>query len=216
MGLCCFKLMDNLAKKKRCWRCKSEKDVSEFGISKYKKDGLIGQCANEYARMFRIRNLEAGRAKDKKYYNMRKDDPAFREKTRNKALRYYYANKESKIAYQGEYEKRKLAINPEFKIEKNLRRRISGLLNKRGWKSARTLELLGCSVGRLMEYLKAHFKPGMTFNNYGRKGWHIDHIKPCKAFDLCDSEQQKACFNWLNLQPLWATENLKKGAKYRG
>lgn len=53
----------------------------------------------------------------------------------------------------------------------------------------------------------------MTWANYGKSGWHIDHIKPCASFDLSDPDQQKACFHYSNLQPLWAFDNLSKGAK---
>ena len=51
----------------------------------------------------------------------------------------------------------------------------------------------------------------MTWQNYG-DGWHIDHIHPCAAFDLTDPEQQKACFHWSNLQPLWAIDNFRKSS----
>ena len=44
--------------------------------------------------------------------------------------------------------------------------------------------------------------------------WHIDHIKPCAKFDLSKIEEQKACFHFTNLQPLWASDNLRKSAKY--
>ena len=52
----------------------------------------------------------------------------------------------------------------------------------------------------------------MSWNNYGE--WHVDHIKPCAKFDLSEEEQQKKCFNYKNLQPLWGEDNLKKGDKY--
>ena len=61
-------------------------------------------------------------------------------------------------------------------------------------------------------HLEAQFKPGMTWDNYGLKGWHVDHIRPCASFDLRDPEQQRRCFHYTNLQPLWAEENLKKGS----
>lgn len=53
----------------------------------------------------------------------------------------------------------------------------------------------------------------MTWKNHGLV-WHIDHIKPCAKFDLTDSEQQRACFHYTNLQALPVLENLKKGAKW--
>lgn len=54
----------------------------------------------------------------------------------------------------------------------------------------------------------------MTWENYGE--WHIDHIKPCASFDLNDPEQQKLCFHYTNLQPMWAKENQKKADKLEG
>lgn len=52
----------------------------------------------------------------------------------------------------------------------------------------------------------------MSWDNHG-KFWHIDHITPCKSFDLTDPIQQKICFNYMNLQPLWNYENLQKNIK---
>jgi hypothetical protein len=71
--------------------------------------------------------------------------------------------------------------------------------------------MLGCSVQELWNHLESKFTPGMTRDNYGK--WHVDHIVPCVAFDLTDETQQLECFNFRNLQPLWARDNLKKHAK---
>lgn len=54
---------------------------------------------------------------------------------------------------------------------------------------------------------------GMTRENYGTV-WCIDQIRPCASFNLSDSLQQKQCFHYTNLQPLFIEENLAKGAKY--
>lgn len=102
---------------------------------------------------------------------------------------------------------------PEFKILCNLRGRIrSALKNTR--KSKTTKELLGCSIPSLKAHLESKFQPNMSWENYGK--WHIDHIKPCSSFDLTDLNQQKQCFHHLNLQPLWAKDNLSKSDKTKG
>lgn len=62
-----------------------------------------------------------------------------------------------------------------------------------------------------MAYLEAKFTDGMSWKNYGK--WHIDHIKPLASFDLTDPEQVKAACHFTNLQPLWASDNISKGAK---
>ena len=80
-------------------------------------------------------------------------------------------------------------------------------------KTSSTAELIGCSIPELIEYLESLMLPGMTWENWTTDGWHIDHIKPCASFNLSVEEEQIACFHYTNLQPLWATDNLKKGRK---
>lgn len=97
-----------------------------------------------------------------------------------------------------------------FKLTRILRKRVL-LAVKKFKKSRKTLELVGCDVAFLRAYLESMFKDGMSWKNHTLKGWHIDHIKPCSSFDLSDPEQQKLCFHYTNLQPLWWWENLSKG-----
>jgi len=79
-------------------------------------------------------------------------------------------------------------------------------------KSAHTIDLLGCSLPALRLHLEQRFQPGMTWVNYGPV-WHVDHVKPCASFDLTDPAQQRECFHFTNLQPLFARDNLVKGAR---
>ena len=124
--------------------------------------------------------------------------------------------KENRIKISKEYvkyEKKRKAIDPEFKLLKTLRSRLSSAIkNQNGKKSNNTLKLVGCSIPFLKGYLEAKFKDGMTWENHGK--WHIDHIKPCCSFNLLLEEEQKKCFNYKNLQPLWEKENLSKSGKY--
>lgn len=99
--------------------------------------------------------------------------------------------------------------NPQQKLRRVLRTRIYAVL--RGLKkSAPTMELVGCSRDFLVRWLEGKWKPGMSWDNHGINGWHIDHIIPCASFDLRDPEQQRKCFHYTNLQPLWAFENWSK------
>jgi hypothetical protein len=99
-----------------------------------------------------------------------------------------------------------------YRILVSCRNRIVKAI-RRGDKSAPTLELLGCSPEHLKVWLTFYFQPGMTWKNYG-KVWHIDHTKPCAAFDLSEPAQQRECFQYTNLQPMFAAENLSKGASW--
>lgn len=111
-----------------------------------------------------------------------------------------------------DYFKQRRKEDIHFKISKNLRKRVWDALNGKS-KSARTLELLDMELPEFRVYIQGQFRPGMTWENYG-PAWHIDHVRPCASFDLSDSTQQRECFYWSNLQPLFAKENLEKGAKY--
>ncbi len=86
------------------------------------------------------------------------------------------------------------------------------LRRKRIKKNEGTIALLGCSIVELKTYLESLFQPGMSWENYGYgyDKWNVDHIRPCASFDLANQEQQKICFHWTNLQPLWQTENMLK------
>lgn len=39
----------------------------------------------------------------------------------------------------------------------------------------------------------------------------IDHKIPCDAFDLTIEKEQRRCFHYTNLQPMWLSDNIKKG-----
>jgi len=146
----------------------------------------------------------------KKHYEENKED---KKKYRKE---YYKNNKEKELSrskeYQREWYKKKYHNDPNFAIRKNLGSRLSKAFRGISAKSKTTMELLGCSIEELIKHLESKFEEGMTMANYGE--WHIDHIKPCAAFDLTKEEEQKKCFHYTNLQPLWAIDNIKKSDKY--
>ena len=126
---------------------------------------------------------------------------------------HYQNNKQQTIKQNTIYQVARCKVDPEFKILKTLRSRLyHALKNQKADKKYRTKKLTGCELPFLKGYLEAKFTEGMSWENHGE--WHLDHIKPCRSFDLKDDEEQKKCFHYTNLQPLWAQDNLSKGGKY--
>lgn len=121
---------------------------------------------------------------------------------------YYKKNKQRLLEYEAEYRRRSSNRN----ISAKLRNRINACL-RYGKKSAATETLLGCTFPQLVAHLKGLLAPGMKWEDVMSGRVHIDHIIPCCKFTLSNPEEQRQCFHYSNLQPLWATDNLRKAKK---
>jgi len=148
----------------------------------------------------------------RKFYNKKRraDSQEAIRKTREK---YYQKNKNTIMAKAIVYQKNRRLRDYAFAIESRLRRRFNHAIQKTG-KAGRIMELVGCTRDQLVAHMEAQFLPGMSWEN--RSEWHVDHIRPCASFDLTDPEQQRQCFHYTNLQPLWAIDNIRKGSKWNG
>ena len=109
-------------------------------------------------------------------------------------------------------EKEKIKNDINYKLKSLLRHRLY-LALKGNFKSGSAVRDLGCTIPVLKTYLESKFQSGMSWDNWTADGWHIDHIKPLSSFDLTDRNQLLEACNYTNLQPLWAKDNLSKGAK---
>lgn len=98
------------------------------------------------------------------------------------------------------------------RVKRNISRRIHSAL-RHYKKSDSTMKLVGCSLGVLKRHIESQFTTGMSWDNYGQFGWHIDHKIPCAAFDLNEPSQQRKCFHYTNLQPLWWHDNVSQRDK---
>ncbi len=116
------------------------------------------------------------------------------------------------------YRLARLHRDPEFKRIVDWRSRVNSCLFRKWSKRPTTgrmrkdvmLELVGCSRADLVAYLESLFTPEMTWQNHGRKGWHIDHIRPVYTFNLSTDEGFTACNHWTNLRPIWYLEHKAK------
>ena len=180
---------------KKCNKCFQEKTLDNFKLrvdSNTYRNACIS-CLKIERQKYHINNKEKDLLNNKLWYQNNKE--------------HYRHTKKL-------YKNKKYKTDVEYKLLDVCRSRINRALHRNA-KSGKSLELLGCSIIELKQHLEKQFKEGMSWYNhgYGDHRWHIDHIIPCASFDLTDPNQQKKCFNYTNLQPLWHKDNIEKGCK---
>jgi hypothetical protein len=190
-----------LLKQQKLYRNSHKKEIKEYFLAYY-SDNSNKLKHKIVQKKWNMKNKLQISERMKKYNELHKNENSI------KAKLYYQKNKEKRLLY----ERNKLKTDIYYKLVNHLRRRIYSAI-KHNSKSQSTIQLLGCSVIQLKQHLESQFKPGMTWDNYGYYGWHVDHILPCASFDLSKPEEQRKCFNYTNLQPLWMKENLEKSDK---
>lgn len=155
----------------------------------------------EQDRLYYLNNKDKIKEKSKK----RRKDQA--EIYNERARAWYQAHKSDSLRkIRAEYMKNKRNTDINFRIAHNLRVRINDAVKNNRPNSC--IDALGITVNELRLYLESKFSHDMNWNNYGK--WHIDHIMPLCKFDLTNKDQFDQACNYKNLQPLWATDNLKK------
>jgi hypothetical protein len=179
------------------------------------KERILLRCKKNY-----IKNKERILKKGMEYYQ--KNKKIINKRKRNYQKLYCSRNKEKILKWAkkarmkrrdkfNKYIRNRLKTDINFKLRKTIRARIR-LALKNDKKRSKTLKLLGVNnIITAKKHLEKLFKPRMTWKNHGK--WHIDHIIPCSSFDLTKASEQRECFHYTNLQPLWASENLAKGSK---
>lgn len=217
---------------KTCKRCLLKKEASYFktknicldcnkvyqaNYRKLNRDKILYQMSQ-----WRLNNADHSRSKKDRWWIENRDVSLARRR------KYYHDNKEAiskknkekrhinkdvirPIINKKRKEKRNTDI--QYKLQHNLRSRLNiSIRNK--VKTGSAISDLGCSIQELKIYLESLFQAGMSWDNWGIYGWHIDHIKPISLFDLTNPEQVKEACNYKNLQPLWAIDNIKKSNNY--
>jgi len=210
---------------KICTKCKIEfPATTEFFFAEKKgKFGLRSKCKKCFmadAKKTKAKPEARQKAKEygKDHYKNNKDKYA-------KRWQEYYAQnanhlKEKAREYgrnnlprRREYDRERLK-NPQYRLHSNISGAIIQSLSRyNGKNGAPWQSLVGYSLSDIKIHLEKQFKDGMTWENYG--DWHIDHKIPQSVFNFTKPEHEdfKRCWSLKNLQPLWAKENISKGAK---
>lgn len=182
--------------KKVCSKCGEEKELDCFYLRKdsfkYRTD--CNNCRSKYRKTYYIKNKKKEISRMNKYKR--------KKSVYKKHPRAYF--------YHKKWLEKKIKENPHYKIAINIRRSISNQLTRKGYsKTSKTNKILGCSYKQFKQHLESQFQEGMTWDNYGRNGWHIDHIYPVSK--ARDEEHLLELNHYTNLQPLWEKDNIAKG-----
>jgi len=183
-----------------------DKEKERETTRKYRENNK--EKIRERLRIWRENNKEKIREKRRNYY--------LNNREKELALQRIWNSKNSKRKKEREkiYMRNRYHIDPDFKLRMSLRSRFWYELRKHlATKEESSLVYVGCSIKQLKEYLENKFEEGMTWDNWSINGWHVDHIVPCSSFDLTKEKEQKKCFHYTNLQPLWAKDNRAKHNK---
>jgi hypothetical protein len=215
-----------MARPKRNATCHPEKAHIAKGLCSACYARLTASTAEGKARLKRNNikyySSEKGKSKLKAYRKNEKrlnwqkkysSTPEYKQKAKLKQNLFYNSPKGKAYhkAYSKKRNKERYKTDISFKLKKRLRQRVYQAL-KGEIKGSSVSNSIGCSAEALRLYLESLFQPGMSWDNWGVSGWHIDHIRPLASFDLSNPEQLRQACHYTNLQPLWAEDNLRKGA----
>jgi len=169
-----------------------------------------------YQKKYQTEKREEISEKKKIKYNQNKEP--YLERSKQQKIRWGKKYKEYLKEYSIKnkdklraYVNNRLKNDPTYKLKHTFRNRFRKLI-KGYHKNNSVLKYLGCDIKFLKKWLEEKFEDGMSWDNHGSY-WHIDHILPCSMFDFNNENDLYKCWNYTNLQPLLASENLKKRDK---
>lgn len=205
---------------KTCTKCGKEKLFSDFSSNKNGRFGLhpsCKSCVNEYSKRYRSANPEKRLEANRSWRSRNPDkktaaDRLWRANNPMKTAESFSKWRTSNLEARAASASLRYSI-PKVKVSVNIASSIRSGIAKGSKRGRKTFSLLGYTREELMSHLESQFSAGMTWENYG--DWHIDHIVPIAAHDYetPDDIDFKRAWSLSNLQPLWATDNLKKSAK---
>ena len=177
---------------------------------------------NAASKTYRQQNKEERRACERAYHHANKKErnaasraycKANKDKQKKRYAKWKTENIEDARKWKRQYEKNRRQKDPLYKFFQNIRSQAVRVVKQVGLgkKPTNTFKWVGCSPEELKAHIESLFLEGMTWDNYGKHGWHVDHIRPVSSFKPEEWEQIN---HYTNLQPLWAEDNISKSNKY--
>lgn len=204
-----MRLAFNIYYMKTCTKCKITKEISSFGKSKRKDDGISNICKlcnNIRSRNYNANNKLSRKATSKKYYLKNK------ERLNENSIRWLNENSNKFREYYKNYRIEKRKNDKLFLLKEKVRKLISNsFIRNKFSKRSKTIEILGCTFEDFKLYIESKFEPWMSWENKGlyngefNYGWDIDHIVPVSSAK--DEYEIIALNHYTNFQPLCSKIN---------
>lgn len=157
----------------------------------------------EYMREYNRKNRASLREKKKQQIA---NNPEYAASLRRSKKAWRDKNK----GYTNEYNKKRKAIDPIFKLRMYLRSRLHKAVRNLT-KQGSAVKDLGCTLEEFKIHIENKFTTLMTWENYGE--WELDHIIALAKFDLSIREEYAKACHYTNYQPLWKADNRAKRDK---
>lgn len=209
-----------------CKKCEKEKPITEF--KKRSDYGYRGECneckklidknyynkneekIKETVKKYRKDNAKLVKTKQKESYENNKDKSNIYDRERSK--KYREANSNAINERNRTRRKYRYSSDPIYKLQRSVRNRVNQFYKSTTIrKNSKTFDIVGCTPQELKRYLENKFSEGMSWDNYGFYGWHVDHIIPL-YYGKTEIEMINLC-HYTNLQPMWGKDNFSKGSK---
>lgn len=210
----------------------THKEEQKIRDAKYRKENYEKIRQREkseerltYLKAYRESHKDYNSQWHKEYYKENKEtilkkQQEYDQNNKEKKKEYYNKNKDKIKTYQREYKlKNANLIKEKDKLRRN-NNKLNSNLSHQIWRSLHDIkadrhweDLVPYALEELKEHLEKQFTPEMNWDNYGKYGWHIDHIIPQDVFLPFNSENDikfKVCWSLANLRPLWCTNNLSR------
>lgn len=206
---------------KKCRKCLDTKSATtdHFYFNQGIAQTICIACRKKEESIRRVLQPEHFRAKLKEWYVKNKDyvsekNKIYRENNRdqlNAASKAYYRKDPKRfIAYSLRWRTERRQSDPVFAMQERVRSFVGYAFRENGYtKRSKTQSILGCDWNSFKLHLERQFVKGMSWDN--RSAWHVDHIVPLATAKT--EEDVIALNHFTNLRPMWAKENMSKGAQ---
>lgn len=199
---------------KKCCRCAEWLNISDFSKNPRAWDNMLARCKKCDGKRVKKSLENPQNRKRRKLYD------AIYNRSKKGKKRFKKYNESAKGREKRRIHKKRHREKNKHKLEWKLRQYMSSraceIYNKMGkTKKLSTVRMFGCDILQLRHHIEKQFLDYMNTSNHRINGWHIDHRVPCKAFDLSKPLDQRVCFWYKNLQPMWGKDNIEKKDKYK-